>query len=146
MDTSPTLSLRSLIARGVSLAILSGAVTTEARFAAANDKPPLTLFHDLAEAQARNHHSEKIEWRAKPVLAKQASPDLWRREPPTECKVFPRDRDWPENSKWDALHEETGHALIKTIPAAAPCHFSFAQFNPMRCSQIINSWSDSMFQ
>jgi hypothetical protein len=62
-----------------------------------------------------------------------------------ECKTFPTDAAWPDDSKWELLNATMGGALIKTSPLAAPCYpgpFS----DPDKCDFITSQWTNSTLQ
>ncbi|KAI4704725.1 hypothetical protein J4E89_009602 [Alternaria sp. Ai002NY15] len=55
-----------------------------------------------------------------------------------QCKVFPGDSDYPEESVWSTFDNLLGGALIKTTPIAAPCYKDSAwnDYNEAKCADI----------
>jgi hypothetical protein len=159
--------VRSLVTRGVFWSLLLGASIAEARGIAGLshrseghlvpresleefvarlelERPELSRRQDesattttSAPAGGRTKNPQKQE----PIIS--GKPGL---ATPPGCRVGPQDALWPENSYWNALMSELDYNLIKTIPAAAPCHSDSGQYNPQRCYMITKSWTDSTFQ
>jgi hypothetical protein len=65
--------------------------------------------------------------------------------PQNRCRVIPGDVAWPLQWNWMALNASVDGRLIKTIPAAAPCHIG-PYYNASRCATISAAWIDSDFQ
>jgi hypothetical protein len=56
------------------------------------------------------------------------------------CKVFPGDKEWPNDSVWASFNRTVRGALIKTVPHAAVCHSSWPQYNAAECDYLYNNW------
>lgn len=57
------------------------------------------------------------------------------------CKTYPGDFDYPDESRWDVLDLLTGGALIKTVPLASACYNSWNNYNAATCSYITEHWN-----
>lgn len=63
-----------------------------------------------------------------------------------ECKTFPGDAAWPDESTWDVLNLLTGEALIKTVPLASPCYDNWGNYDAVECAYLNEQWTNSSLQ
>lgn len=63
-----------------------------------------------------------------------------------ECKAFPGDAAWPDESTWDVLNLLTGEALIKTVPLASPCYDDWGNYDADECAFLNEQWTNSSLQ
>lgn len=63
-----------------------------------------------------------------------------------ECKTFPGDAAWPDESTWDVLNLLTGEALIKTVPLASPCYDDWGNYDADECAFLNDQWTNSSLQ
>lgn len=63
-----------------------------------------------------------------------------------ECKTFPGDAAWPDESTWDVLNLLTGEALIKTVPLASPCYDNWGTYDAVECAYLGEQWTNSSLQ
>lgn len=62
------------------------------------------------------------------------------------CKALPGDPAWPSDLLWDVFDLLLGGALIKSVPAAAPCYSDWAQYDPDECKTITAEWNSAEYQ
>lgn len=65
--------------------------------------------------------------------------------PRPDCKSFPGDKSWPEESEWSRLNKTLGGALLNPLPAASACYSTSPNFNAKTCSFLLNNASRSTF-
>lgn len=63
-----------------------------------------------------------------------------------ECKTFPGDAAWPDESTWGVLNLLTGEALIKTVPLASPCYNDWGNYDADECAFLNEQWTNSSLQ
>lgn len=62
------------------------------------------------------------------------------------CKTFPGDALWPNESTWQTLDLLTGGALIKTVPLASPCYDTWGNYDTATCAFLNDQWTNSSLQ
>ncbi|KAI2606605.1 FAD-binding domain-containing protein [Hypoxylon sp. NC1633] len=62
------------------------------------------------------------------------------------CKTYPGDKAWPSTPIWDLFNILLGGALIKGVPAAAPCYTDWPEYNAATCASITAQWETPRFQ
>ncbi|KAI1102380.1 FAD-binding domain-containing protein [Jackrogersella minutella] len=65
---------------------------------------------------------------------------LSRRALPGLCKTYPDDPFWPFRTTWKIFDLLLGGALIETVPYAASCYNTFADYNSTKCDFITKNW------
>lgn len=63
-------------------------------------------------------------------------------KPEVECKVFPGDPDWPEESVWDTFSQVIDGKLLHPLPEASVCYEGPA-FDSDACDMKSANWSNS---
>ncbi|KAF2841072.1 FAD/FMN-containing isoamyl alcohol oxidase-like protein MreA [Patellaria atrata CBS 101060] len=62
-----------------------------------------------------------------------------------ECKAFPGDSKWPSKSRWEALDDSMGGALLPGVPPQAVC-YPGEYFSSAKCNQVrVNSRNGNFF-
>ena len=62
------------------------------------------------------------------------------------CKAYPGDARYPSEIIWDVFGLLVGrHALIKTVPIAAPCYTNWGVEDAERCSFVRNNWANDSY-
>jgi hypothetical protein len=64
------------------------------------------------------------------------------RPDPGECKVFPGDPRWPEETIWGVFDLLSGGALIRDVPIASPCYSDWGDYNAAECEYVTDLWSN----
>ncbi|KAI1451037.1 FAD binding domain-containing protein [Annulohypoxylon stygium] len=65
------------------------------------------------------------------------------------CRVIAGDAEWPTQDEWNSLNKTVDGRLIATIPLAAPCHYSFFDYNGKNASvynqEVCDNLRDNWF-
>lgn len=73
-----------------------------------------------------------------------ALPKLCGIEGPDNCKCFPGDDCWPEQSQWAALNATVDGRLVATVPLGSPCHDP--SYDANQCAELQDEWRFSSIQ
>lgn len=59
---------------------------------------------------------------------------------------MPSDDCWPTSSDWSSLNATIDGHLIRAAPPAAPCYQGHANYDAVKCSDIIGNWASSAWR
>lgn len=95
-------------------------------------------FYLLATVSARSISSSDKVATPQDDLNKPTWQSPAQKESEEECRCFPGDECWPEESTWQEFNQTIGGNLIATVPLGRPCHDP--DYDAEQCEYLRSQW------